>query len=95
MRLGVFVLFAALTLAVVAGQNSLISSTEAESSEPAITACAVQGGDCWQPSLDSTPGTVLEHVVYTGACAETDLHMVRYIPSDSADGKPVVATWCA
>jgi|SRR3972149_2072977 hypothetical protein len=96
MRLGLIVLFVALLLAVVAGQNSLLQSTEAEDSDSAITACAVQGGSCDQTPLDSSPGsTVLEHVVFTEGCHSSDLHVVRYIPADSAGGEPVVAKWCA
>ena len=95
MRLGLIVLFVALLLAAVAGQNSLLQSTEAED-DTAITACAVQGGSCDQTPLDSSPGsTVLEHVVFTEGCHSSDLHVVRYIPADSAGGEPVVAKWCA
>ncbi len=95
MRLGLFILFAALLLAIVAGQNTLLRSTDAETTTPAITACAVQGGSCSQASLDSTPGVILGHTIYVGGCSQTDLHVVRYIPVDSSDGSPVVATWCA
>ena len=94
MRAIPFVLFAALLLAVVAGQNSMLQSTDANTVPSAITACAVQGGVCPQSSLDSVPGSLLQHEVFTGACAEADLHVVRYIPSDSLDGRPLVATWC-
>lgn len=96
MRLGLFVVFVALLLAVVAGQNFLLQSTEAEDNSSAITACAVQGGSCAQPSLDSTPGSiVLEHLLFSGGCYSSDLHVVRYVPMDSADGEPVVAQWCS
>ena len=94
MRLGLFVLFAALLLATVAGQNTLLRSTDAETSTSAITACAVQGGSCLQPSLDSTPGITATHVPYAGGCSQGDLHVVRYVPVDSPDGSPVLATWC-
>ena len=94
MRAIPFVLFAALLLAVVAGQNSMLQSTDAKTVPSAITACAVQGGACPQSSLDSPPGSLLQHDVFSGACAQADLHVVRYIPSDSADGRPLVATWC-
>ena len=94
MRLGLFVLFAALLLATVAGQNTLLRSTDAETPTSAITACAVHGGSCSQPSLDSIPGIALTHVVYAGGCSQGDLHVVRYVPSDSPDGTPVLATWC-
>jgi len=96
MRPGLFAVSAALLLAVVAGQNSLLKATDAETTNPtsAITACAVQGESCSQPSLDSTPGQVLEHTVYAGGCWQADLHVVRYVPADSQSGSPVVATWC-
>ncbi len=95
MRPGLAV-FVAVLLAVVAGQNSLLQATDAQTtnSTSAITACAVQGGSCSQTSLDSTPGTVLEHSVYAGGCWQADLHVVRYVPAESGDGTPVVATWC-
>jgi hypothetical protein len=96
MRLGLIVLFVAFLLAVVAGQNSLLQSTEAEDNSSAITACAVQGGSCAQPPLDSTPGSmVLDHLVFSEGCFSSDLHVVRYVPMDSADGEPVVARWCS
>ncbi len=96
MRLGLIALFVALLLAVVAGQNSLLRSTEAEDNTSAITACAVQGESCAQPPLDSSPGSlVLEHVVFSGGCYSSDLHVVRYVPADSADGQPTVAQWCS
>ena len=99
MRLGLIVLFAALLLAAVAGQNSLLQSTEAQDTTSAITACAVQGVSCPQPPLDSSPGSVvLEHQVLVGACgasAASDLHVVRYIPADSESGTPAVAHWCS
>src|SRR3990172_4424626 len=69
MRLGLIVLFVALLLAAVAGQNSLLQPTEAEDNTTAITACAVQGESCPQPPLDSSPGSVvLEYQVFVGAC---------------------------
>ena len=96
MRLGLIVLFVALLLAVIAGQNSLLQSTEAEDNTLAITACAVQGGSCPQPPLDSSPGSlVLEHLVFTQGCHSADLHVVRYVPADSSSGEPVVAQWCS
>ncbi len=96
MRLGLIVLSVAFLLAVVAGQNSLLHSTEAEGNSSAITACAVQGGSCAQPPLDSSPGSlVLEHVVLSGGCYSSDLHVVRYVPADSGNGEPVVAQWCS
>ena len=99
MRLGLIVLFVALLLAAVAGQNSLLQPTEAEDTTSAITACAVQGESCPQPPLDSPPGSVvLEHQVFVGACGASvaaDLHVVRYIPADSESGRTAVAQWCS
>jgi hypothetical protein len=96
MRLGLIVLFVALLLAAIAGQNSLLQSTEAQDNTLAITACAVQGQSCGQPPLDSSPGPiVLEHVVLSGGCYTSDLHVLRYVPADSVDGEPVVANWCS
>ena len=96
MRLRLIVVFVALLLASVAGQNALLRSTEAEDNTSAITACAVQGGSCDQPPLDSSPGSlVLEHVVLRGGCYSSDLHLVRYVPADSASGEPAVAQWCS
>jgi len=99
MRLGLIVLFVALLLAAVAGQNSLLQPTEAEDTNTAITACAVQGESCPQPPLDSSPGSfVLEYKVFVGACganAGSDLHVVRYVPADSDNGKTSVAQWCS
>jgi hypothetical protein len=95
MRLGIIVLFVAFLLAVVAGQNSLLRSTEAEGNDLAITACAVQGGSCDQTPLDSSPGSVvLGHVVFSEGCYNSDLHVVRYIPEDGEGSEPVVAKWC-
>jgi hypothetical protein len=96
LRLGLIVLFSALLLAAIAGQNSLLQSTEAQDNTLAITACAVQGGSCGQPPLDSSPGsTVLEHVVFSSGCYTSDLHVLRYVPGNSVDGEPVVANWCS
>jgi len=99
MRLGLIVLFVALLLAAVAGQNSLLQPTEAEDNTTAITACAVQGESCPQPPLDSSPGSVvLEHQVFVGACGASvpsDLHVVRYVPADSQSGQSAVAQWCS
>ena len=99
MRLGLIVLFVALLLAAVAGQNSLLQPTEAEDTTSAITACAVQEESCPQPPLDSSPGSVvLEYQVFVGACGASvtsDLHVVRYIPADSESGLPAVAQWCS
>ena len=76
MRPGLLALLAALLLAVVVGQNTLLSSTEAE-------------------TTTSAPGTVLAYTIYAGGCFAEDLHVLRYVPTDSPDGQPVVATWCA
>ena len=96
MRFGLIVLFVAFLVAAIAGQYSIIQSTEAQDDNFAITACAVQGNGCGQPPLDSSPGTlVLDHVVYSGGCGSVDLHVVRYVPADSASGESVIAQWCS
>lgn len=96
MRLGLTALFVALFLAVIAGQNTLLQSTEAESNDKAITACAVQGSSCPQPSLDSSPGSnvILEHVVFSSGCHRSDLHVVRFVPASVSEDAPLVAQWC-
>lgn len=96
MRLGLVSLFVALLLAIVAGQNSLLQSTDAQTEDSTITTCAVQGGSCETPSLNtSSAATVLEHAILSGGCFEADLHVVRYLPADGVDGPPLVATWCS
>jgi len=39
-------------------------------------------------------GAVISQTVFKNACAHSDLHVTRYVPADSNDGLPVVATWC-
>lgn len=97
MRPGVFVVVAALLLAIVAGQNTLLQPTKAQTTtaSSAITACAVQGESCSQPSLDSTPGTVVSYVVFKRGCAGADLHVMRYVSADQGGQDPIVATWCS
>jgi hypothetical protein len=102
MRPGVLVLSAALLLAAVAGQNRVLKSTRAESTPPAITACAlegaaVQGTGCTQPPLDSIPGTIVSYDVFPNACAgpARDLHVLRYTPGAAGEAVPLVATWCS
>jgi hypothetical protein len=97
MRAGVFALSAALFLAAVAGQNSLLQNTEAETStDSAITACAVQGEGCPPTSLDSSPGSLLSHEILKGACAGStgDLHVMRWVTKGATAQGPAVATWC-
>lgn len=94
MRIGVFALAAAFVLAVVAAQAYLLRTTNAEITDPAITACAVQGGSCPRPSLDGIPGSVLSHTVFEGGCASSDLHVMRYVPDDSSSTAPLVVSWC-
>lgn len=103
MRPGVFVLSAALLLAAVAGQNTLLAPTRAAetNTRAAISTCAhlgaaVQGAGCTQPSLDSTPGSIISYYVFAGACAgpAPDLYVLRYVPADSGLPAPAVATWC-
>ena len=101
MRPAFFLSSAALLLAVVAGQQLLARSTQADSVSP-IAACAqvgadwaaVQGDGCSQLSLDSTPGTVLSHAVFAGGCGSGDLHVMRYVPADGGGSNTLVAAWC-
>lgn len=102
MRPGVLVLSAALLLAAIAGQNSVLKSTRAESTVPAITACAlegaaVQGTGCTQPPLDSIPGIAISYNVFPNACPgpARDLHVLRYAPAGAGATGPLVATWCS
>lgn len=39
--------------------------------------------------------SVISYSILSGGCADADLHVMRYIPADSADAAPVVASWCA
>jgi len=98
MRPAALAITAAFLLAGIAGQNALLRSTEATNSPPAIS-CADQGaavqGACSPVSLDSPPGSILSYRVFAGACPEADLHVVRYVPTDSGSGAPLVAKWCA
>lgn len=94
MRIGVFALAAAFVLAIVATQAYLLQPTNAETTDPAITACAVQGGSCPRPSLDGIPGSVLSHTVFEGGCASSDLHVMRYVPDESPPTAALVVTWC-
>ena len=93
MRLGALAIALVLVLTLALSQVSLPETTNAETTKSAITACAVQGGDCPETSLDSTPGTVLSHTVFAQGCASSDLHVMRYISDESE--APVVATWCS
>jgi len=99
MRPAAFVLSAALLLAVVAGQNALLRSTEANNSSPAITGCAREGaavqGVCSPVSLDSNPGSILSYKIFAGGCADGDLHVVRYLPKGEVISSPAVAKWCS
>ena len=97
MRPAALAITAALLLATIAGQHTLLRSTEATDSSPDIT-CAAQGaavqGACSPVSLDSSPGSILSYRVFGGACPDADLHVVSYIPVDSTTGEPLVAKWC-
>lgn len=96
MRTRVIALAGALLLAIVAGQNFLFDVKDAEITASAKTACAVQGESCSLSSLDSAPATIISHTVFSGACsdARSDLHVMRYVPGDTMDGVPLVASWC-
>lgn len=93
MRLGALAIAVVLVLTLALSQISLPQMTNAETTDLAITACAVQGGDCPETSLDSTPGTVLSHTVFDQGCASSDLHVMKYLADESE--VPVVATWCS
>lgn len=96
MRLGLIVVFVALLLATIAGQNTLLKPMEARGTTSAIAACTAQEVGCTQPSLDSSPGpVVLGHLILSEGCYRSDLHVVLYVPADSADGEPIAAKWCS
>ena len=40
-------------------------------------------------------GAVISHTVFAGACAGSDLHVMRYLPADSHSATPLSASWCA
>jgi hypothetical protein len=92
MRLGALA-FAALLVLTITSQTALMRTTEAETTDLAITACAVQGGNCLDASLDGTPvSTILSHAVFEGGCSSSDLHVMRYLSDENLT--PIVATWC-
>lgn len=93
MRLGALAIALILVLTLALSQVSRPRTTNAETTDSAITACAVQGGDCPETSLDSTPDTVLSHTVFEQGCASSDLHVLRYISDESK--VPLIATWCS
>lgn len=78
-RLSIFVSVIALLLAAVAGQNSLLSRTRAESASPAAAPAA----------------TVLSYTVLPAACGASDLYVMKYVPADDPNDPPLVASWCA
>ena len=92
MRLRALAIAVIVVLTLALSQVSLSQTTDAETSDLAITACVVQGGDCPEASLDSTTATVLSYTVLVEGCASSDLHVMRYTPDESK--APVVATWC-
>ena len=87
MPLRAIVAGAALVMATVAGQNTLLNS---EAHIAAIPTCAQ--GACTPVSQVAESGTVLGHEVLAGGCQDGDLHVMRYVP-DTASA-PLVATWC-
>ncbi len=103
MRLALLASCAAFLLAAVSGQKLLVRPTQADTPVPAITACAQTGADwaaaqgarCSQLSMDSTPGSVLSHTIFTAGCGRADLHVLRYAPTGGAGSNALVATWCA
>ena len=100
MRTGAFVSACALLLAVVAGQNALLNTSEAHTSDSAIQACtqtvaaipAARGTDCDSASPGGTPVQIISNEVFRDGCATADLHVMRYIPNEG--GEPLVAQWC-
>lgn len=95
MRLGFFALLAMLLFVLVAGQSIVSRSADAESSPSAVTSCAVSEDECSSPWSSNSSDVVVEHAIYVGGCTGADLHVVRYVPAESASGEPMVAIWCA
>jgi hypothetical protein len=83
-----------LLLALVAGQSILLQPSDAESAPSVSTSCAASDEDCSSTSPDGATDVIVEHATYLGGCAQTDLHLARYMPADSLNGEPVVAIWC-
>lgn len=91
MKAASIVFLMALLLATLAGQNWVFSSAAGEGEDIALAACGVEVEGCQDTLADAV---VLEHRVLKGGCFQGDLHVVRYIPSGSPQGAPVVANWC-
>jgi hypothetical protein len=87
MPLRAIVAVAALVMATVAGQNTLLNS---EAHIAAIPPCAQ--GACTPASQDTAFATVLGHEVLPGGCHNGDLHVMRYVPDTASN--PLVAAWC-
>lgn len=94
MRAIAFVLCAVVALAATAVLSDQPETTDAETAYTAITACAVQGGSCPRPPLDSSPDFAPSHSILEGACAGSDLHVVRYLSGVTGEKGPLVATFC-
>ncbi len=97
MRPASFVAAAALFLAVAVMQSTLVARpSQAEDPSAAIIDCAQEmpGERCSQPSAGGTPALVTSHTVLAGACAGSDLHVVRYVPAGRGPDAAAVATYC-
>jgi len=97
MGVRLFVVSAALVLAAMAGQNSLLQPA-AHGSESALTSCSTLNTtgpqeSCTPSPLGAAPGSVLGHEVLAGGCAGGDLHVMRF-PPQTAESGPLVAAWC-
>jgi len=102
MRPASFVAAAALLLAVTVMQSTVEAppSQAEDTSTPATIDCAQEmgaaapGERCSQPSPGGTPALVISHTVLAGACAGSDLHVVRYVPAGRGPDAAAVATYC-
>jgi len=101
MRPASFVAAAALLLAVTVMQSTLVARpSQAEDPSAAIIDCAQEmgatapGERCSQASAGGTPALVTSHTVLAGACAGSDLHVVRYVPAGRGPDAAAVATYC-
>ena len=99
MRPAAFIVFAAVVFTAAAVRNIPLAPAEAGATDAANKACAligaaVQGGGCLQPFLDSTPAGTLGRFIFPGACADGDLHVVRYVLTSAPEGGAAAAAWC-
>ena len=101
MRPASFAAAAALLLAVTVMQSTLVARpSQAEDPSAANIDCAQEmgavaaGERCSQASAGGTPALVTSHTVLAGACAGSDLHVVRYVPAGRGPDAAAVATYC-